>query len=108
MRTRKEINRISIPFILVNGIFFLLMIIFGKTGEKGLFTLSNLFNTSIILTITIFAAYMLRKSVAMTIDLFRKKVYGFAVGQIELSILILSVAGSVIWVLVSVIVKNIK
>jgi hypothetical protein len=108
MKNGNSIDRVVLPFIIVNGIAFLLMISLGKTGEKGLFTFENLFNLTVVSTIAIFAVNSISLSVKMIFGFIKGKKYSLAVGQVGIIAFILFAAGGVAWVLSEAILKNIK
>ncbi len=108
MNSRKEINKVVAPYIIVNGITFLLMLAFGETGEKGLWTFTNLFNLTVSLTILMFAVFSILHSYKILMEFIEKKRVGLATGQLLISIAIILSALGFIWVLVEAILKNCK
>ena len=103
---RRDINKKAIPFILVNGMAFLLMLVLGKTTPTGLWTFTNLFYLALILTMATFCFFSVRESVNTTVEFYRKKKYGIAIGQMAISVFILFIACSFIWVFIGAITKN--
>lgn len=108
MKSRKEINKVVAPYIIVNGLTFFLMLALGKTGEKGLWTFTNLFNLTVILTMISFAVFSLIHSYTIFMEFKSKKRMGLATGQLVISLAIFLGASGFVWVLVEAIWNNWK
>lgn len=108
MNSRKGINKVVAPFIIINGLSFFLMLAFGKTGEKGLWTFTNLFNLTVILTMLTFAAFSLFHSYKIFREFMNKKRMKLAAGQFIVSLAIFLGLSGFIWVLAEAIWNNWK
>lgn len=108
MRQSKEERRFILFFIVLIGVTALLLAVFGKSGEKGLFTFSNLFFSSIIFSFFVFAIKSAKYSFDIARGFFKKKQNGAAMGQLAITVFAIGICGSVIWGFCQTILKNIR
>ena len=108
MKQSKATSRMILSAILINGVAVVLMTTFGNTGEKGVFTFSNIFFITIILTFLVFAVRSTRYSLGLLRDFKNEKRPGAAAGQLGITAFSLCIYGAVIWGFVQAILRNIR
>lgn len=98
---RNKHHQLVVPAILINGITFLLMLFLDDSVDTGLFTFKNLFSLTILITFATFGILMTIESVKMCLGFIKKRKPLLAIGQIIITLFILFVAGSFVYVIIS-------
>lgn len=96
----------ALPYIILLGTTFLLMVFFDE-GQKGIITFKNLFHLSLIVTFILFAFGAIKESLSIIKKEYKKKNYRPFVIQVTVTLCIIMGAGSFVWVMVDAILKNI-
>ena len=106
MKFKTRIKQFALPLILINGFAFVLMIVFGKVGGKGILSFANAFNISVILTFFLVGILSIKDSISIILEFVKNKRYAYMIGQIGITLFILLVAGSLTWGMFEAILKN--
>jgi hypothetical protein len=106
VKIKIRIKQFALPLILINGLAFVLMIVFGKVGGKGILSFANAFNISVILSFLLIGILSIKDSISIMIEFVKNKRYGLMAGQIGITLFILLVAGSLTWGMFEAILKS--